>query len=137
MWDVWDSTLKILSTGLDGAELRHKIIANNAANVSTPDFKRQDVNFQSQLKSMMGEGNVQGVGMTRTNEKHLDGRSKTQSTGFQIINTDSRVREDGNNVNIDVEMAKMAENIIYYNTVASAVANKYKLIDSAIKGGER
>ncbi|AZR74906.1 flagellar basal-body rod protein FlgB [Anoxybacter fermentans] len=125
---------------MDGAALRQKILANNVANVDTPNFKRQDINFYAQLKAMMKESSPGGfLPLARTNIKHLEGRPGSNAKGgFKVIQTTGRVREDGNNVNIDVEMAKIAENNIYYSTLASLVARKYKLLERVItKGGER
>ena len=131
---ILDNTLNVLGKGLDGAEQRHKVLANNIANVDTPNFKRKDVDFQSALKKEVGSG--KSLSLARTNKSHLNGRAN--KNGFGIIQTSGRVREDGNNVNIDAEMAKVAENTAYYSTLATTVARKYQLIDDIIrKGGDR
>jgi flagellar basal-body rod protein FlgB len=125
---------------MDGASLRQQVLSNNIANVDTPNFKAQDVNFYSQLKGMMDEPSPisGGVGLARTNTGHLAGTLPTSSPSpFRVNQADGQVRPDGNSVNIDVESAKVAENNIYYGTLATSVARKYKLIARAItKGGE-
>ncbi|MCK4257431.1 MAG: flagellar basal body rod protein FlgB [Halanaerobiales bacterium] len=141
MWDKLDNTLKVLGTGLDGSALRQKILANNLANVDTPNFKGQDVKFYSQLKSNMNEPfSLDSLSLAKTNSHHLAGTGYGSdfNGGFQVSQTSGQVRADGNNVNVDVEMAKMAENTIYYNTLVSTVAAKYKKISQVIsKGGDR
>lgn len=138
MWHRLDKTFNILIQGMDGASLRHKVLSNNIANIDTPDFKRQDVDFISQLKMEMTSKMHGGtpLALTRTNERHVTSKGEVHGQA-RIVTTDGRVREDGNNINIDAEMAKKAENEIYYNFLASSVINKYKLIANAIKGGER
>lgn len=137
LWHGLDKTLGVLVQGMDGASLRHKVISNNLANVNTPNFKRQDVDFISQLKSQMTGSITDGtpLALTRTNARHLAGKDAHGQA--RIVTIKGRVREDRNNINIDAEMAKKAENEIYYNYLASSVINKYKLIANAIKGGER
>lgn len=138
MWHRLDKTFNILIQGMDGASLRHQVLSNNIANIDTPDFKRQDVDFVSQLKREMASNMSGGspLVLTRTNERHVTSKGEAHGQA-RIVTTDGRVREDGNNINIDAEMAKKAENEIYYNFLASSVINKYKLIANAIKGGER
>lgn len=139
MWQKLDRSTSLMIKGMDGAALRQQILSNNIANVDTPNFKAQDVNFYSQLKGMMDEPMpMGGVGLARTNAGHLPGLLPTSSPSpFRVYQTDGQVRPDGNNVNIDVESAKVAENNIYYGTLATSVARKYQTIARAItKGGE-
>ena len=133
MWHGFDKTLSVLMQGMDGASLRHQVISNNLANVSTPNFKRQDVDFISQLKRSINNGTP--LALKRTDERHF--ASKKTPGQARVVTIEGRVREDRNNINIDAEMAKKAENEIYYNFLANSVINKYKLIANAIKGGER
>ena len=137
MWQKLDRTLKILTSGLDASTLRHKVLANNVANVDTPNFQRQDVNFYSQLKSMMGDSaHMATLELQKTDFRHLNAEPNS-SGAYQVQQTSGQVREDGNNVNIDAENAKIAENNIYYSTLASVVIKKYQAIDRIIRGGER
>lgn len=138
MFDKVDRTFSLLEKGLDGSTMRMKVLANNIANVDTPNFKGQDVNFYSQLKGMMSETPMMGsLPMARTNSVHLSGIGGGSGT-FQVTQSQGQVRPDGNNINIDAEMAKVAETNIYYSTLASTVAKKYKLLDNVIsKGGGR
>lgn len=139
MWQKLDGSLATMLRGMDGASLRQQLLSNNVANVDTPNFKGQDVNFYAQLKGMM-EMPVLGnsMGLQRTDSGHFPGLiPPVKPSPFQIRQTTGQVRPDGNNVNIDVEMAKIAENTIYYDTLASVVAKKYKMMERAIvKGGE-
>lgn len=138
MWQKLDKTLNILTNGLDASTLRHRVLANNVANVDTPNFQRQDVNFYSQLKTMMDEpARMNALELQKTDSRHLNAVGSSSSGTYQVQKTSGQVREDGNNVNIDAEMAKIAENYIYFSTLASVVTKKYQAIDRAIRGGER
>lgn len=141
MFDKIDRSLLVTERGLDASGLRQKVLSNNLANIDTPNFKGSDVSFYSTLKGIMdGDSSTMqsSLALSKTNPAHLDGSVRNDKTSnFSVIQSDGVVRGDGNNVNIDVEMAKMAENSIYYNTLATVVAKKYKMLDRAIiKGGE-
>ena len=41
--------VNVLDKALDASALRHEAISNNLANADTPNYKRQDVNFEVQL----------------------------------------------------------------------------------------
>lgn len=143
MWDRIDRSLLVMRTGLDGSALRQKVLSNNLANIDTPNYKERDVNFYDTLKNMVSEDTpsiTSSLALTKTNAAHIDGKVKTSGSyaGFDVKESDGMVRPDGNNVNIDVESAKVAENNIYYGTLATVVAKKYKMMERAItKGGEQ
>lgn len=121
----------ILQNALSASATRHKLISNNIANVNTPRFKRSDLAFEDVLGETMTEAQSQ---LSRTNARHLEGRP-TGGFGPQIVtdNTTS-TRTDDNNVDIDIEMANMAKNTLYYQAVAQTLGKYYSDLLSAIKG---
>lgn len=125
--------LSVLEKALSAASLRHKVISNNIANVNTPNFKKSEVSFEDQLKLAM---DVKKPQISRTHARHLP----ISSTGINVepkinmINTTS-FRSDGNNVDIDTEMASLAKNSIYYDAVAQQIGKYFTGIKSAINGG--
>ena len=66
--------ITILSKSLDAGMLRSKLIADNISNVSTPGFKRNEVEFENELKQAMDKTHLRGV---RSNEKHIPLGRKT------------------------------------------------------------
>lgn len=123
----------VLGNALSGSALRHKLISNNIANVNTPHFKRSDVAFEDVLN-----GAMQTPDLSRTNERHLSGRGGA-GTGFSpYIATDATTstRVDDNNVDIDIEMANLAKNNIYYNSVAQTLSRYFSNLMTAIKEGK-
>ncbi len=122
----------VLEQALGAASLRHKVIANNIANVNTPGFKKSDVVFEEKLAAAMAG---KRAGLTRTHAKHLPGR---QGDGFSpavVTDTKTSLRTDGNNVDIDAEMANVAKNTIYYNAVAQQLGSYFSNLKTAIRGG--
>jgi flagellar basal-body rod protein FlgB len=126
------SQLKVLEQSLSASSLRHKVISNNIANVNTPGFKKSDVVFESKLQEALGNNKL---AMSQTNEKHLDGR-QSSSLAPSIISDSYSIRMDGNNVDIDAEMANLAKNNIYYDAVAQQISTYFSNLKSVIKGGQ-
>lgn len=118
-----------INKALDGAWIKNSAIANNIANVNTPGYKKQVVNFEDVLRNEMNMNS--GVKMNLTNEKHMDPAS---STDIQIERVeDNRYRVDGNNVDVDVENAELAKNTIYYNTLVNEINGQYSRLKTAFR----
>jgi flagellar basal-body rod protein FlgB len=47
------------------------------------------------------------------------------------------MRTDGNNVDIEKEVAALVENNLYYSGVATGLSNKFKLLQSVLQGGRQ
>lgn len=121
----------ILENALAASATRHKLISNNIANVNTPGFKRSDLAFEDVLGEAMNQGQSQ---LSRTNINHFAGRP-TGGFGPQIItDPNTTVRTDGNNVDVDIEMAGLAKNTIYYQSVAQTLSSYFTNLMSVIKG---
>ena len=132
--------------GLDGAHLRHQTLSNNIANVSTPEYKRKDVNFVDVLKRNLDQikdnKTDNTVQLAATNTKHLGVNGNSYRSNFNGINkfkvnnyTNTSYRNDENNVDVDAEMAKLAKNNLYYNTLSQRIAGKFSMLQEVIQKG--
>ncbi|MGI5839079.1 MAG: flagellar basal body rod protein FlgB [bacterium] len=126
-------SLKILERAMDGSSLRHKVIANNIANVNTPDYKRSDVQFGTHLMRSLQEGAQLALTHPRHQSPADDGAGRRQPR--IVIDRTLSMRNDGNNVDIDVEMSKMVENSLYYEAVARQASAFFERLRIAIRGG--
>lgn len=124
--------VSVLEQALSASSLRQKVISNNIANVNTPGYKKSEVSFEEMLESAIGSDKLP---MLKTNEKHLPlQKSGIPKPEVNVVGNTS-IRTDGNNVDIDVEMADLAKNSIYYNAVVQQMSNYFSGIKSAIKEG--
>ena len=123
----------ILEKGLDASWLRNEVISNNISNADTPGFKASRVSFEDRLKSCLD--NKQLVGKV-TRENHIPiAASKLKALKPQVIKQRNTVmRMDGNNVDIEKEMADLAKNTILYYTLINKLSGDFARIKSAIKG---
>jgi flagellar basal-body rod protein FlgB len=103
-------TLNALKKGIEGTNLRHEAISNNIANADTPMYQRATVSFEKQLQRAI---DGQGFVGRRTHPAHfvIGGPSEAALVNPKVdINNETRFRPDKNNVNIDQEMADLAQN---------------------------
>ncbi len=121
-----------LSRGLEAASLRQKVLANNIANVNTPNFKRSEVVFETLLaKELYGDDSGR-LDMVRTNDKHLPMNSEGGARAALVQDNTTTMRTDNNNVDIDVEMANLAKNQIYYNAMAQSIGDYFTKMKNII-----
>lgn len=130
------TSIPVASKGLDAYTHRGRAIANNIANVTTSGYNRIEVSFEEQLrKALDKELNMAG---TRTNGNHLFlGRAELEhvkSEGYIV--QDPTNAGEVNNVDIDMEMAKLAENEIAYNFATAFIKDRTSTIGEAIKGNK-
>ncbi|MDW7663129.1 MAG: flagellar basal body rod protein FlgB [Bacillota bacterium] len=118
--------IDLINKALDGSWQKNNTIANNIANVNTPGYKRQTVNFEEVLRNELNKSN--SVKMTLTDKGHMDPSHPGEIKVETIQNTSYRV--DDNNVDIDVENAEMAKNTLYYNALVSSINGQYSRLKS-------
>lgn len=134
---VGNKTLQVLEKAMDAASLRHSVTSNNLANVDTPGFKASRVLFEDELKKALGEGQV--LEGKLTDPRHIPINTSALAGVTPTVAEDKTIvmRNDGNNVDIDAEMARMAKNTLYYNTVAQQLSSWFGSIKLAINEGRR
>ncbi|KKO51307.1 flagellar basal body rod protein FlgB [Paenibacillus sp. DMB20] len=128
------SSFERLESGLNAANLRNQVLANNIGNVDTPHYKRSEVAFESLLQKEMN-GVKSTLSGNRTDSRHFvigpSGRIPEPS-----IRTDqtSAMNNNGNNVDVEREMTLLAENQLRYNSYIQAVNNHIRIMRTAVEG---
>jgi len=120
------TNVPVIAGAMNAAMLRARVTANNIANVNTPGFARADVSFEEEMRKALDRTRLQG---TRTDAGHLQlGRLNMQDVAPKAYKPYDPTQPSGvNNVDIDTEMAKMAETQImfkYMNAFNQGVFNK-------------
>lgn len=130
-----DVTSVVLRRTLDGLALRHKVTSNNIANVDTPNFKGSVVTFEDELRKATSRQDSFQV--ASTNSRHINRQGTLDLKPAVVTMRDSTMRRDGNNVDIDREMTKLAETTIAYNAVTQFVAKRLGMLRTIINEGRR
>lgn len=118
---------------LDASALRVKAIANNIANVNTPGYQRIEVSFESELRKALDPNVLKGA---KTDSQHMDiGRPDIGSIKPEAYRpNDPTLPGQVNNVDIDMEMAKLAENQILFQAGVKFLSERSQVLRSAISG---
>ena len=117
---LFDETSGLLSEMLRAASLRHKVLARNIANIDTPGYRPMEVEFSEEL-GLASEGGELPVTVVRATV------AADRSAGIG--------RYDGNAVDLDRQMAKMAENALWHNAMIQILSSRMNLLRTAIRGG--
>ncbi|MCR2805782.1 flagellar basal body rod protein FlgB [Paenibacillus soyae] len=111
-------------------ELRQKMISENLANAETPGYKVKSVVFEEELEKMINKGNGDNLQLSRTHEKHLPLSSGSATIPYKVVeHSHTTMNNNRNNVDVDKEMANLANNQLAYNYMIDRVSghyNKYK-----------
>jgi len=97
---------------MDLLSARQKLVASNIANVDTPGYRAQDINFQDEFMSRL----------------HGFSPAVRDVSGL-------KVRNDGNNVSLDREARLLAENAIRFNFASALMKGQIRTLRSAIQEG--
>lgn len=127
------SNLNYLPRAMTAANLRQEIIANNIANVNTPNYRKSVVEFEELLaRELYGEDDKK-LKMVRTHDRHLPPEQLPYHAEPTIsVDHGTIMRADDNNVDIDIEMASLAKNQLYYNAVATELNGHVSRLKNAI-----
>lgn len=120
----------VLKTAADASWLREEVLTNNIANVDTPNYKRQDVEFTTYLKSALEQAGTSASTLTqKVNEANLSGIT----TRTYTENTTLSYRMDGNNVDLSTENAELAAEQINYNALIDSMNNEFTRMKAVLK----
>ncbi|OGI02702.1 MAG: flagellar basal-body rod protein FlgB [Candidatus Melainabacteria bacterium GWF2_37_15] len=124
--------MQITSLALDGLSERHKAITSNIANSNTPGYMKVDVAFEGQLNKILESEEAK--------EQNKEIKNPIGYSSFKpslIISNDPAQSANGNNVNVEMEMAELAKNGMKYNALAALQAKAFKGLSDVIMGGGR
>lgn len=120
----------VLKAALDVTQLRQRVISNNIANVGTKGFRRQDVRFQDYLESFVRKPAVEGQ---RTDERHMPVPGAVDQP--EVYEVKTGLNDSGlNNVDIDMEMADLAENHLFFNVSQRLISGTFSGLRKSISG---
>jgi len=134
MWNKIFKPVDLMQKGLSAAWTRNAVIRNNIANVETPGFKASEVEFESIFARTIRE---QGFVGTRTHPGHREiGAMNLDSITPRIHQQQGlSMRMDGNNVDIESENVRMAQNNLQYNTIMEKLNSEIRRLRLAISEG--
>ncbi|MDX1757320.1 MAG: flagellar basal body rod protein FlgB [Marinobacter sp.] len=127
----FDKALGIHEHALQARVQRAEVLANNLANADTPGFKARDLDFQAMMEQAKGQ--VSGLPMSRTNDRHLDTSGASGSPEL-LYRTPHQPSIDGNTVDSQEEQSRFMRNAMDYQASFQFLSSKFSGLTKAIKG---
>ena len=120
--------INVLDKAADASWLRNDAISHNIANADTPGYKRQDVNFETQLAKALRSSRYTSMDSKVANVKmnRLNPITYTDYSGYSY-------RIDGNNVDPDTEGVYLAKNQVVYQGLTQSINQEFKNLQSVMK----
>jgi len=129
-------SFNILEKSLHYRKIRQDLIASNIANADTPFYKSRDIRFEdaleNEVKKVFNEPSKK-LELARTNPMHLEPKDIEDEDKPVVFFRDGHLtRNDGNDVDIDVETTEMAKNNIAYNATIEALRKDIEIFKAVI-----
>ena len=122
--------VNVLKAAADASWTREEVLTNNIANVDTPNYKRQDVDFTTYLRSALSRTNGGSSSLTNrvNNLNYNDIAIRTYTD-----NSTLSYRLDGNNVDLSTENVELASEQINYNAIIDSMNNEFSRFKTVLK----
>jgi len=135
--NTFAKTVDVLHRAMDASTVRRQVIANNLANADVPNFKRSNVNFESELKrALESENEKPALELTLTNPKHIPNWKERDYRDVEIrrvLDYTSTYNNNGNNVDAEQEFMLATENQMTYTFLTQAAAFEFSQINQVLR----
>jgi flagellar basal-body rod protein FlgB len=122
---------------MDANLVRRDVIAHNMANADVPNYKRQIVNFESELKRALESGKTRpALELTMTDNRHIPAwreRDYRDVKPRRVLDYTTTYNNNGNNVDPEQELMGALENQMTYTLLAQAAAFEFGQVSRALR----
>jgi flagellar basal-body rod protein FlgB len=133
---MFGQTINLLAKNLDLRARRHEYIAGNIANMETPNYTPKNLSFEKELQDTV-RNKKNGTEGSTTHPRHIPLKGSAgkvdEVQGIVEERPAKSISGDGNGVDMEVEMGKLAENQILFNASIQILAKKFEGLKEALK----
>ena len=122
---LFDKTMSLVQRSLDIRASRHQTLASNVANVETPGYVPKDIPFQKIFERFLDNSST--IPLKKTHDHHLPAEDPPFAQDFS-----AEVETDPGSVDIDQQMAKLAENNLMFQAGVQALIKKFEALKNTI-----
>ena len=112
---------------------RLQVIADNLANVDTPNYKARDIDFQAALSAAAG-GTDAPVTLQTTQPDDIGANTAADGSAELKYRVPLAPSLDGNTVNSELEQAAFAETTVRYQATLTFISTSLRNLMTAITG---
>lgn len=125
-----DKTFPGVLKAMDLTWRRNEAISSNIANAETPGYRAVDLDFTNELSRAFNRDG-ENMPLAVTDTKHMDVSSS--SLAHLVTDYSGVTKADGNNVDIDIQMGRLAYNSGKYSTATNIIRKQLSLLKNAIR----
>lgn len=139
---IFNSTIDLLGKSVDLRAKNQTLIASNVANAETPNYIPKALAFEQELQGALKSRQKGQNSSSVPNARHIPVRgtgvgNAVQSVSGRVIETPAKTPgKDGNAVELEGEMSRMAENQIMFNASVQMLNKKFEGLRTAIREGK-
>lgn len=131
-------SVDLLSRAMDVNSLRYQVSANNIANSEVPNYKRQTVSFESELKRAFDseKDTEHRFQLTTTSDKHIQLDSPYDWRSVEprrVTDWESTANANGNNVDPEYEAMNIMKIQLNYRLLAQLENFEFSQVKTAMK----
>lgn len=131
-------SVDLLSRAMDVNSLRYQVSANNIANAEVPNYKRQEVNFESELKKAFESEKDSGkrLTLTTTDDRHIqidEPYDYRKVEPRRVTDWTSTANANGNNVDAESEAMNIMKIQLNYRLLAQLENFEFSQVKTAMK----
>lgn len=134
----FSKTIDLLHRAMNTASLREAVIGNNLANADVPNFKRTDVNFESELKRALDtEKQRPALELNLTHPSHIpdwEPRDYREVKPRRVLDYLTQSDNNGNNVDAEEEFNLFLKNQLRYTLLAQAATFEFAQVNMVLRG---
>jgi flagellar basal-body rod protein FlgB len=136
--NTFTKTVDLLHRSMSATSLRHTVTANNLANADVPNFKRTDVNFESELKrALNSEWQRPSLELRRTHPGHIidwEPRDYRDVEPRRVLDYLTQSKNNGNNVDAEEEFNLLLKNQLRYIMLSQSTAFEFGQVNMVLRG---
>jgi flagellar basal-body rod protein FlgB len=137
---MFPQVVSTMESAMKAAVLRHQVVAHNLANVNVPGYKAAAVSFEEELRAAL----TPKSGPATLRGRSIDGRhlqiggepSRPPVAPRVVLVAEGPMRQDGNNVDMESQMAQLAANQLWYQALTRSLTDEFSRLRTAIGGGK-
>jgi flagellar basal-body rod protein FlgB len=130
-------TVDLLNNAVDGASRQQEQIANNLANVNTPNYRRSTVSFKDALAASLGtSASPDELALATDDDRQFNINGAVPPVPYDPkaqVDETTQMRVDRSNVDLDQETAQLEQNTGYQQTMAALLKNQYSWLRESIE----
>ena len=132
---LFHNTISLLERSLNLRSMQHRVLASNIANMDTPNYKAVELSVAEEMSG--NQSSASGIQLVQTQHGHLPLKhNPSDHVKLKVAKPpEFSLRGDGNTVDLDRTMGRLAENTLLFKTAAQIISQKFSGLKNAIKGG--